>query len=293
MPTIAAVDSSSKPACEKISLDEPKKLSEVELSQAVAGLVKPGSPFEAIIREIFQTLATQEEDAIHLRSMALEAEQTWRKELLQKLGDEGVSAATKNRHNRLISKFAHAIESLPLIGSGVTALVSVIAAGTGVGLGILAGAGIAVGALMFLDTVLDDPAKKAVANLLARGDSEKTQAWMGRISLVIGIVSLACSIGLTFGAGEILPNAVHKAIITATTVSDVASQGAQAWTQRRSDLEQAVLIELENELHDSDKNLKDEYATVNSLRENIKNLFDMFEASMKSHQEASSRIFDQ
>lgn len=266
-----------------------KSISEVAISQAMQGLVQPNSPFESIIRDVFYKLASQDEEALRLRAFAIESEQLWKKELLEKAGNEGVAAATKNRQNNLTSKFAHALETLPMITTGVAALAS----GGGVGLSVVAIGGIIIGTLMFLDVILDDPAKKMLANALGKGDTEKTQTWMGRILLATGITALLCSVGLGSIATGALSQGVKIAVSTAAAVSETAAHGAQIFTERRANAQNALMIEIESALHDSDKKTHADLATLKSLEKNIKELFDLFIATLKFDLDACSRIFAQ
>ncbi len=286
MPT--PIEPCSKTLFEELPPAQPKPLSEVELSHAVEGLLQQGSPFEALVRDIFKKVATLDQEAIQLRALSLEKEQAWRKELLQKLAEEGVSSATKNRQNSFVSKIVHAVESVPLLAAGITA----ICASTGMGIVALGIAGTAVGGLMILDSVLDDPAKKALADALGKGNTESTQTWLGRISLATGIASLACSIGLTWGSAGLLSKGAQFAITAAQSGSQAFAQGTGAFTQWRANTQNALMLELEDELRRSGKKVKDEFATVKQLEKNIKDLFDMFEASMKIHANTCSRIFD-
>lgn len=278
-----------------IGIDGQEKLAQSPfIPKSIEGLVLPGSPFEAILKEVFQELATHEEDAMRLRSLSMEAERLWRKELLQKLGAEGVDAAQKKRADKLTSTFAHAVEPLPMVAAGVIALATACTGG-GIALGAIALGAITVGALMALDTILGDPAKKALASTLGRGDSEKSQTWMNRIFLITGITSLACSVGLTAGIGAAaaggLGNIIKIATSTAVSVSDVAARGAHVFTDRRVKLQTALVIELEEALRSSDRRLKEELSTLKQLEKSVKELFDTLETSMKSQMDCSSQIF--
>lgn len=294
---MTSVSSVTKPyaPCTPSEIDsQDKRAKSPFIAKSIEGLVLPGSPFEGILRQVFQELASHEEDAMRLRSLSMEAEQLWRKELLQKLGAEEVNAAQKKRANNLTSTFAHVVEPLPMVAAGVTALATACTGG-GVVLGVVAIGAITVGALMALDAILGDPAKKSLASTLSRGDTEKTQTWMNRIYLATGITSIACSIGLTAGAGSAAAGGLDKIIkiatSTAISVSDTAAKGAHVFTDRRVKLQSALVIELEEALRSSDRRLKDELSTLKQLEKSIKELFDALETSMKSQMDCSSQIF--
>jgi hypothetical protein len=74
---------------------------------------------------------------------------------------------------------------------------SMAAAGVGIGgpLGVVAVV-FAVG--MTVEHICNDPAKKAIANLLAGGDSEKMEQWVFRLQLGIAVAAMAFTVG-SFG----------------------------------------------------------------------------------------------
>jgi hypothetical protein len=249
-------------------------------SKAHEGLLSKDSPFEEILRTVFQSVALCEEDALKLRSLSLEKEQEWRQFLYQRLGEEGIAAAKRNNQSRFVNTIWHILEPLPMIGMGVATVVS----GGTVGAVALAVTGIVVGALMAIDAIFDDSGKKAIASLLTDGGEEETQAIVGRMYFLTTAVSIACSFGLS---GTELVKAVTQ---TLSAASEVTFGGVKIFTDRRANTQMALVKELDVELRECGIKITGDMADLRERNEIIHAMLAMMEATMKSHQDATSKI---
>lgn len=247
---------------------------------AYKGLMSLDSPFENILRDVFQKIALCDEDALKLRALSVKQAQEWRKELFLKLGEESVAEAKKNRQSRIVNLIVNVLNPLPMIGMGVATVVS----GGTVAAVALAITGIAVGGLMVIDAVFDDAMKKKLATCLAHGDDETAQAVVGRMYFAVAVISIACSFGLS---GE---KAVEVAVKVLSSGSEVLLGTANIFTTRRAHVQTALVKELDLALRTSDSKIHDDVADLRQLEEAVHELFRMMETTMKAHQESTSRI---
>lgn len=101
------------------------------------------------------------------------------------------------------------------------------------------------GLLLSVDQYFDNKAKAGIANLLSQGNKELEANWHSRLDFITNIASL----GLSFGVSG------SKAFAIAKAVSQASLTGVKGTIQHRTNIEKALLLELDGSCEKTDRRL--------------------------------------
>jgi len=192
-------------------------------------------------------LAKKEESSLHAQRMneVRKGKQALERERFRKMA-ETIELAKQGKNGSKFLEFASAFQLFATgvgLASGTYAVViSVVAVG------------------MAVDSLLDDPVKKALAGLVS-GDEASLNKNVDRIKLALGIASVAVSLGSALGAfggaraaGNSLPNAVLNFIqATAALLTAAGIANEEILKYRNNDLK-ATLLDFKYKIdHHQDK----------------------------------------
>ena len=182
---------------------------------------------DVLFFEIMKIMEQESSSASKSRERLLIAQKEWQHCLEKQMLHSSEKARQAQNTSSFFTRISQALGPLSVIAAGSFALA------TG-GVGIVALSVAAIGALLFLDCLLDDAAKKSIASLLARGDKESQESWLQRIRLVSSVVSMCLNMGTS----------IPQAIQIAQLVSQTTLEGLQAGYTHSKDTAKAKLLEL-------------------------------------------------
>lgn len=221
--------------------------------------------FERLAGEILKAIAEQEKSATLTWSKVLQAEQGWRDTLLQEQVATEKSKATWQSWNGLFKKCAELIVPLCLVAEGATVIFT-----SGATLPIVAA--VSLGGILVLDEILDNTGKRAVASLLSKTNSEDTETWLRRITIVTSVI--LCAATLAMGFSPSIPNALK----VATTASGVVLTCTQAGTELGLNNKRAQLATLDFSWEESTRRFSD---LLNNTKKQIEAANFVFDKNME------------
>lgn len=195
---------------------------------------------DAIFFKIMKLMESQDSTSLKTKEQLFTALKEWQRILEKELLVASEKMSKTQGASNLLGKIGHSLGPLSVVIAGV------LSCATG-GITAIPVCLAALGALLFLDSVCDDMAKKSLASLLAQGEKEKTETWLQRIQLVSGVISM----GLTMGVG------IAQSLKIATVVSQTALESIKAGCDFSKNSLQAKLLELRSSFELS-KNHSDE-----------------------------------
>ena len=231
-------------------------------------------PFEELLYQVMSVLIQEEEKATTILRDAIYAERQWQKNLSAQLEKEHSVCYGYEKGDNIVHKAADIMVPLSLVAAGVASMIA-----TG-GFSIVAAGAIAVGSILFLDTVLDNKAKQAVASALAKGNGEDTQTWFQRICMITSLT--------VFAMGVFVPGS--NAVTLATNASQVALNVTQAGTGYLLNNQKARLIESEKLWEDSGRNMQEMLGEVDRQVKSVQDMFELLSELQRSTAQTAARI---
>ena len=173
-------------------------------------------PFELLIPEVLQLLIQDGENATVIIRDAISAEQRWQKLLSERLSKEHDVLNELETRRAFAQKASDVVPSLCLAAGGVMAIMSSGA----LSFSFIPMGAVALGGLLALDTILDNPMKKALVAWLGARSETDTKSRLQTICVATNF--------LTFGLGSLVNTASQLIIRSAGEVAaDVASASTQ------------------------------------------------------------------
>jgi hypothetical protein len=231
-------------------------------------------PFEELLYQVMSVLIQEEEKATTILRDAIYAERQWQKSLSAQLEKEHSVCYGYEKGDNIVNKVADIMVPLSLVAAGVASMFA-----TG-GFSLVAAGAIAVGSILFLDTVLDNKAKQAVASALAKGNGEDTQTWFQRICMITSLT--------VFGMGVFVPGSI--AVTLATNASQVALNVTKAGTGYLLNHQKARLIESEKDWEDSGHNMREMLGEVDRQVKSVQDMFELLSELQRSTAQTAARI---
>jgi hypothetical protein len=231
-------------------------------------------PFEELLYQVLSVLIQEEEKATVILRDAICAERQWQNSLAEMLKKEHSVCYGCTKGNNIVHKIADIMIPLSLVAAGVA---SVVATG---GCSAIAVGAMAVGGVLFLDSVLDNKAKQAIASVLARGDEEETQSWFQRICTVTSLT--------VFGMGLFVPGV--NAVTLATNASQAALNVSSAGTNTLLNYQKARLIESEKHYDDSERHMKELLGDVDCQVKSVQDMFELLSNLQRSNAQTTARM---
>jgi len=102
-----------------------------------------------------------------------------------------------------------------------------------------------VGALLAIDTMLDNSMKRTIAQFLAKSTDETEETWLERVQVFTSVSTLVISLGLS----------QQEAINIGMNVSKSALSFVRGDVERQQGLQKAILIELDAEVEKSERRI--------------------------------------
>ncbi len=265
-----------EPSCDTLeSYTEPSALEPTYKSSSVMkSSEQPEKPFEELMYQVLSLLIKEEEKATLILRDAIFAEKQWQKSLTDLLEKEHVVCHSYEQRNETMHKVSDIVLPLSLFAEGVAAICI-----SGVGMLPLGAA--ALGAFLFLDTILDNKVKESVASVLARGDGEETKTWFQRICITTTLTIY----GLSFFTPGTQP------IQLVINASKVALTCTGACTEKQLNDQKARLLESEKQYENSGRYLKEILGDVDRQVKSVNSLFTLLSDLQKSTSQATARIF--
>lgn len=238
------------------------------------GIPPNSDPNKLSIEQHFHTLMLllmkESKSLLVLHRNLLQIEKEWKNSVFERLQETNTSLQKTQSIRGHTANLSRYFGPFSLLATGSIALgTSIIATGGITGISVLAIAATVVGGLLLADSVLDDAAKKILAQWLAKATNESEEAWIGRVHLATSLLS----VGVGFG---ISPNQVVQ---VALTVSNVALQAIHAGVDIQESSRRSFLKEIELELQTSERMLDrhtDALFTVSdTMKTYSKSLMDM------------------
>jgi hypothetical protein len=218
---------------------------------------------EVLLHEILKMLEKEEKNGIQLKYKLLEGNKLWQETVRKNIEENTKSVNKSETVENWVKRGANALGPLAII---VGAIISIA---TG-GVGLVALAGAAIGALLFIDTILDDAAKKSLANWLGKGSEESEKAWLGRIQFSTSVLTLALSLGVSG----------IQAVQVATKVSEVALNAIRTGAEWKGNTYKALLIEMRAALENSNRNADDSLKDIDHMADIVRGFY---ESLMRLH----------
>lgn len=169
--------------------------------------------------EVFQKGLKIDRDRLNLERSYLETIEDDRMQEMTK-------QASLNHKRGIWNNVEKVLLTAGLIAAGI--------AGIAIGAVALGSAAILVGALLTLDHVLDDAAKKAVASWMAKGDKERQDTYMMRINLFCSGVTMALSLSIS----------PAHALMYGVKVAQTATSAVKSVYEWRQNMHKGVMIGL-------------------------------------------------
>ena len=249
---------------------------------------------------------------IETQKSSMEAEHKERKEKIDKSMKEMEKAAKARLANRIFGWLGAIVAVAMAIAAVAFTVVTGGAGAVAMGFAI-AGAVVAVGALVMSETGLTDKLTQAIAESLEKSGMSKKDAQLAAaliVNLTIMAVSLGCSIGgmaAGFAAAskavvDMAAMAVRMAKLaqtatsiaaTAVGVGALAAGTAATATGYKSDMAQADLTELEKIMAELQRRLDESEEELNAILEAIQNALGQIAAILTSATDTQSEIAGQ
>lgn len=165
------------------------------------------------------------------------------KDLMKKYEEKATIASGKESSYKFTDKITSilqkAVESFGLIISGIIAALTMGNIPMGV-------AAVAIGSLMLVETIFDNPVKKQIAAILKKMTGETDELWLQRVHYFTSAIAIA--VGFGCGAQQAIEIAKHVSLAALAAVQAVTSTKANS--AKKEYLEHDYLVEMvKNLLH--------------------------------------------
>ena len=230
-------------------------------------------PLDMLFLEVIRLMEQEDHSSIRIRETLLTAMKEWRQFLQQEVHESSEKARTMENNSHMFVRISQTVAPLSIIIAGS------ISCATG-GVGTVPVVMITIGALLFIDSICDDAAKKAIASLLARNAFEEKEKWLNRIRLVSNCLTICLNVGVGY----------QQAIQIASVVSQTALEAVRASCDYAKDSSKARLLEL-NTSHEVAKNSSDLLMKKwEQIMASITERYELFLSIQKAKEETSKTI---
>lgn len=232
-------------------------------------------PFEELLAEVLFVVIEDEERSTTVIRDAIQAEREWQKILSQLIdGEHTVLTELQTRHG-FAQKISDVVPFASLVVGGALAMA---ASGS---ISLLPLGAVALGALLALDTLIDNKIKKAIISWLGVRSEQDSKAWLQKICIATTAAAFCVGIGLNAPSG----------LLVVQNAAGFVADTAEAGTRFSLDRQTARLTENDRKQEKSKNRLNELFGDADLQAKTITGLYEMLTNLQGSTALTTERIF--